>query len=466
MFNRHKIELTSTDSGSSKQDLVTNQQGIYLIFSAVVISVLFAIVALGIEVGRWYAIQAEVSKAVDGAAFAGAANAGNFTPVQLEQMVKDVATANFPDGMIGTENLMLNVADDGSGKITVDGTVDAVNPIASVLGHGRDKTPIGAQGVAKLRKFEIVLVLDQSGSMRNAMGDLKTAAVNFVQSFQALEGDPENKMGLVTFASGVVKRNILTDAFVAPVVASINGLNHGGYTNAEESLDRAQDLDMGWSDQTIYPPNERAGQYILFFSDGQPTAFTSDFSRNGSVPTDAVVKFDGAFRFAEPTVINNNYNVGGGSVAVPSGNGVGSTKWRDWDKSCGGSSNYKTVKWWVLDPSYDQDGYGNNNYSVARSHIYGSVNPLVNANHNACHKGSKLANYGDLVAQQMAVDHASEIKNNKEYQIYTVGLGNVDPAFLGNIASGPEFELFASNSAQLAAKFAEIASRIKLVLIK
>ena len=179
MCIRQKIEETPTASCSSSRNLVANQHGIYLVFSAITIAVLFAIVALGIEVGRWYAIQAEVSKAVDGAAFAGAANGGNFTPTELETMVKDVAKANFPQGMIGTESLVVNVVNDGNGKISVDGNINAVNPIASVLGSGHEKTKVGALGVAKLRKFEIVLVLDQSGLDEWCDGSVKNSSQKF-----------------------------------------------------------------------------------------------------------------------------------------------------------------------------------------------------------------------------------------------------------------------------------------------
>ena len=169
MSIRQKLGFTPIASRSIRRNLVANQQGIYLIFSAIAVIVLFAFAAFGIEVGRWYSIQAEVSKAVDGAAFVGAVNRGNFDDMEFDQLVKDVANANFPAGMIGTENFVPTVTDEGEGRIRVDGTVTSVNPIAQVMGAEYERNDVGSSGVAKLRKFEIVLVLDESGSMDRAL---------------------------------------------------------------------------------------------------------------------------------------------------------------------------------------------------------------------------------------------------------------------------------------------------------
>ncbi len=476
MCNHQKYDSAPIPSCVNNRGPLANQQGIYFIFSAITILVLFGIVALGIEVGRWYAIQSEISKSVDGAAFAGAANSGSLTGDALKTMVTEVAKANFPVGMISTENLDITVTDDGKGKITVDASVDAVNSLASVMGAAHQKTKVESKGVAKLRKFEIALVLDQSGSMSGAMGDLKTAARAFVQSFKSMESDPLNQMALVTFASGVQKRFPLTDAYVSVLDSAIANLGVGGYTNAEEALDRVQDdgtegTDMGWSNQIGVSPNERTGQYVIFFSDGQPTAFRAPFSTNGSAPVEAAVRFSGSkpLSLRELDKQDSSLSVGGDSgEPVPSGTGVGNGP--RYTTTCTGSLTRNSWKWWILDPTYDQAidefGLGSNPFSVSEPLIYNQPNPVYSLGHEDCIPRQTLRNYGDLVAQQMAVDHASEIKNVKEYQIYTVGLGSVDKAFLSQIASSPEHEFFANSSTDLSAVFSEIAHSIKLVLIE
>ena len=61
----------SPSSLISKTRIIHNQQGTYLVISAIILSVMFGLSALGIEAGRWYAIQGDLSKSIDGAAFAG-----------------------------------------------------------------------------------------------------------------------------------------------------------------------------------------------------------------------------------------------------------------------------------------------------------------------------------------------------------------------------------------------------------
>ena len=89
----------SPSSLISKTRIIHNQQGTYLVISAIILSVMFGLSALGIEAGRWYAIQGELSKSIDGAAFAGAKNVNN-PNIDMQTFVEDVAEANFPPGLL------------------------------------------------------------------------------------------------------------------------------------------------------------------------------------------------------------------------------------------------------------------------------------------------------------------------------------------------------------------------------
>ena len=77
--------------------------------------------ALGVEVGRWYAIQGELGKAIDAAAFAGAKNVNNPNIPGLNTFVDQVAHANFPAGMLGADTPSFLISDDGNGKVLVEG---------------------------------------------------------------------------------------------------------------------------------------------------------------------------------------------------------------------------------------------------------------------------------------------------------------------------------------------------------
>ncbi len=249
---------------------------------------LFGFAALGIEAGRWYAIQGEMSKAIDGAAFAGAKNVNNPNLTDLHGFVQQVAQANFPPG---TDIPTFVVTDDGNGKVSVQGSTNSINSLSRVVGGSHDTTAIAADGSAKLRNAEIALVLDVSGSMGGSpISDLKDGAKSFVENFTDQEAD--NRFALLTFATGVQKPFAMDHGYVSPMTSAINGLGASGGTNAEDAL--AQAPSLPWSDQSGVPANERTKQVVIFFSDGNPSAFRAQFKHEG-VKYDGVAALDGGY---------------------------------------------------------------------------------------------------------------------------------------------------------------------------
>ena len=174
------------------RQVLANQNGAYLLMSAIVLGAMVGFAALGVEIGRWYGIQAEISKSIDGAAFAGAKNVSNPkfpTDAELEAFVLEVANANFPPGLLDTDTPVFTADLDAEGKVTVNGNVHSMNHMTTVFDTGTAMTNLGAAGSAKLRKAEVAMVLDVSGSMNtgNAIDDLRTGADTFVNNFQAFQ---------------------------------------------------------------------------------------------------------------------------------------------------------------------------------------------------------------------------------------------------------------------------------------
>ena len=104
----------------SIRHILTDQKGAYFLVSAVVLGVMVGFAALGVEIGRWYSIQAEINKSIDGAAFAGAKNVSNpkfATDADLEAFVLEVAQANFPPGLLDTDTPVFVANKDGNGKV-------------------------------------------------------------------------------------------------------------------------------------------------------------------------------------------------------------------------------------------------------------------------------------------------------------------------------------------------------------
>lgn len=412
--------------------------------SAIALVGLLGFTALGIEVGRWYAIQGEMSKSIDGAAFAGAKNINNpniINTVGLDTFVTQVAQANFPAGILGSNGGAFTVTNDGNGKITVNGSAYSINPVAKAYDANLSQTLVAASGSAKLRNAEIALVLDISGSMSGDIGELKNGAKQFVQNFS--DHQATSKFALLTFANGVIKNFDMNYNFVSPIESAINGLNALGGTNTEDAL--AQALALPWIDQSTLPPNERGKQVVVLFSDGNPTAFRGDFQRNGTW-YDAAVP-DGSVMLSYP---NQQYTQISSYDAYPSGNGTGNSGTNS-SNQCGSGSSWERIRWAIFT---DAD-YGLNS---------GVYPPFNGYSSTYCFTQSQLRPYVTAVAVQMAIDNAQLIKN-QGIEIYTIGLGDVDPNLLQTLSSGPEFAYYTTNSSELSGIFQQIANILKLVLV-
>ena len=428
------------------QNPLRNQHGAYILITTIALVALFGFAALGIEVGRWYAIQGEISKAIDGAAFAGAKNVNNPNIIaaagSLEQFVQQVAQANFPPGLLGTDAPAFTVSNDGNGKIIVQGSTNSINTLSRALEGNHDTTQIAAAGSAKLRKAEIALVLDVSGSMAGSpLSDMKDGATQFVQNFADQEQD--NKFALITFASGVLKPFDLNNNYVDPIETTVNGLNAVGGTNSEYAL--AQALALPWSDQSGVPPNERTKQVVVFFSDGNPTAFGGQFTYN-NVTYDGVAAVhtgNDVYRYLlKPNKQSETFPTGSIDHVERTGDGKPSGS-----SACGALR----VKWEVFShPTYGLDNFPG---------TVGIDPEQCNISHP-----NPLFNYHAWLNTQMAIDNAQVIKNNG-IEIYTIGLGNVDTTFLESLSSGPDFAYYTTDSSELAGIFQQIANILKLVLI-
>ncbi|MGB0910288.1 MAG: vWA domain-containing protein [Nitrospirales bacterium] len=422
--------------------IVRNQHGSFMVIAAVSIVVVIAVVAIGVEVGRWYTVRSEMSKAVDAAALVGAKNSSN-PYVDPEVLAEQVAKANFQDGLLGTDgspHFDVTIASDG--KVTVAGETEVVNTVGRTIkksdGAAHEKTLVGAKGAALLRESEVMLVLDRSGSMSGLpWANLQVAAVSFLEFFEDTQAD--DKFGLIMFDTAAkVYRSLGTD-FVIPMITTINGTNTGGGTNPEDALDQADGPD-GFTDQTGLPGDQRVQQFVVFFSDGQPTRFRGQFTRGGQ-SYDAVGKSTtrSSHNLQDPITGSSlgvkQFNTGDGLPAGSSACGKANTKWEILEDSVYGIYGTKAFP--------DLTGIAPDQCDISRS---------------------TMDDYAEYLEEQMAIDHAAELKA-KGILIFSVGLGNIDQDFLLSISSGEDYVYHTPDSSELQALFHKIASTIKLRLV-
>jgi len=424
--------------------VIRSQRGSYFAISAVALLVIFGFAALGVEAGRWYAVQGELAKSIDGAAFAGAANVNNPNIPDLNLFVQQVAQANFADGLLGTDTAQFVVTPDGNGKITVSGSTNALNTLAKGYNPAYDKTHVATTGSARLRNAEIALVLDTSGSMGGDIGELKDAAKGFVDNFK--DQEDTSKFALINFSSGVLKPFDLDYGyFSGGLETKITSLQADGSTNAEEALSQAAALP--WKDQSSIPPNEQDKQVLVFFSDGNPTAFRGDFKYKNNT-YDAVASI-----FSNVDVVMDYLQYHDEQFQAYSFNTVNRTgDGKHKSASACGSGAGHTVKWEIFsDPTYGLDSFG----------------PTVGIDPEQCLIGEPdpLADYTKYIVRQMALDNAQAIKDNQGIEIYTIGLGDVDQDYLKQISSGEGFYYWTADATELEGIFQQIANIMKLVLV-
>lgn len=141
--------------------------------------------------------------------------------------------------------------------------------------------------VTEKQALDIILVLDQSGSMAdpfsgsgNRQAALKTAVDNFIDAvytdsmeLNGQEGDVEHQLGIVTYGSGsstLAEFGSVEDNY-QQYVNSVSGLPNGpsGATNTDSGMERANSM---LPDRT-----EGRKSVVVLFTDGVPTV-SSNFS--------------------------------------------------------------------------------------------------------------------------------------------------------------------------------------------
>ena len=186
--------------------LLTEERGAVVAIIAFAIIPVFAAIGLAIDVGRSYLLHSQLSYAVDSAGLAGGrAFDGDLRLTDAKMFFE----ANFSDGYGGA------YLQPGSPSITFDDEnntilveASATMPTHFMRVAGIDEMTVAARAVVQreMRGMELVLVMDNTGSMRSSgkMDAMKDAATELVD---ILYGDRETVpnfwVGLVPYAATV-----------------------------------------------------------------------------------------------------------------------------------------------------------------------------------------------------------------------------------------------------------------------
>jgi len=256
--------------------VIRNERGSILLLVTIGMIVLLGMGGLALDSGWAYVRKAQLSRAVDAGVLAAARTLRSGEAAAEAQAIA-VAAANGV--VLGTDGISytLGFGQDALGEETVSMT--AHRPVPTLLSRvlGYDELNVRSSAVAAVKPVDMVLVLDQSGSLGfedcsgavagvSAWECLEDAAKTFVDQFS----NSMDQLGLVSFQIRAEHRFRMGHGFKAPIKNQIEDINPVGDTNAGEGLRLA--LEQLQTEEV----RERAVQVIVFFTDGRPTAFRQE----------------------------------------------------------------------------------------------------------------------------------------------------------------------------------------------
>jgi Flp pilus assembly protein TadG len=252
---------------TSNRNAFSNEKGFALFYMAVFLTLLCIFVGLAVDTGRAYVVQAQLSKAVDGAALGAARMLNSGDP---RQEASTIYRANFPNGWMATTSStspseagfyqLQTVAASGVNVVTINAT--AVVPTTFMKLANFQQLTVHATGQATRRMVDLSLVIDVSGSIGWRWPYVRDAARTFVDSFDATS----DRVSLVFFGNGAR----VIDAMPAGrgfdknrVKADIPNSLPGGSTAMVQGLYR------GWDELRSVPNGQQSGlRVIVLFTDG------------------------------------------------------------------------------------------------------------------------------------------------------------------------------------------------------
>jgi len=186
--------------------LRADQRGAVMMIVGLMALPLFALIGLAVDVGRGYLVRSKLSYAIDSAGLAGGRA---FEQDHREVDIMMFFDANFPPGYMqaaiegGQPAVTFN---DDDNTILIEATATIPTRFMSVLGV--DTMTVSARSLIQreLRGMELVLVMDNTGSMRSGskIDAMKDAATNLIDIlYGAREEVPQFWVGVVPYAAQV-----------------------------------------------------------------------------------------------------------------------------------------------------------------------------------------------------------------------------------------------------------------------
>ncbi len=252
------------------------ERGVVLLMTSVLLMFLvIPAVGLAIDGGIAFTVKSKLQASSDAAALAAARSLSRGLDLATQQASASATAtrffnANIQNGWMGLSNPTIAVTfPPAPPKTTIVNVATAVDvPTYFMRIAGFSTMHVTGSGAATRRDVNVELVVDRSGSLLTACGALRAAGNTFVQSFV----DGRDRLGLITF--GTTYHSDFDPAMdfqsrPAPnnMVTMLNNLTCTGGTNS------AAAYWLAW--QKLLAINEPGTlNVIVFFTDGYPNTLT------------------------------------------------------------------------------------------------------------------------------------------------------------------------------------------------
>jgi Flp pilus assembly protein TadG len=271
-------------NGGSNLGAKKRSAGIVVVLMTIALPVLLAIVGLAVDSARAYGVKATLSAAVDAASLAAARAVSNGETAAIRAAEK-FFTANYPAGYFDSTPSQPGVTFGYSaeGDISINVAATAKMPTTFLRIVGKDEMDISSVAQTIRRPVDLSFVVDNTTSL-TLSGDVTQDVIDRSKEFVGNFGELFDRIALIKYAFGAevpVGFNNARGFSKATVQSEIDAFEFGSlsslqYTNASEGMWRAIDA-------LITVNNPASLRVIVFFTDGAPNTFASNFSFNGGV---------------------------------------------------------------------------------------------------------------------------------------------------------------------------------------
>ena len=200
--------------------LKRSTSGNTLALGAAAIIPLVGMIGGGLDMSRAYLVKSRVQQACDAAALAARKKLSGSTiqngaiPADIRQQADNFFEANFEDGSYGSRNTKFTLTAGNDTRMDGAASVDLPMSMMKIFGFDKKEIAVTCSAELNLPNVDVLLVLDQSGSMKSGsrMQDLREAVFAFYDQIEAAKPPGARiRIGVVPYSGAVNVGRILVD---------------------------------------------------------------------------------------------------------------------------------------------------------------------------------------------------------------------------------------------------------------